>query len=120
MQHPKCVEKLAVHYLTNEFAENLCLVTPSRGSSAGRTRIGKMNEVKNTYSSTFTGGTPCKRKLDFYDQEEEVCNVVTQTTIKRRKECLGVPALSLSLNESNIRPGSDLLNKKQKKVRCLR
>ena len=71
-----------------------------------------MNEVKNAYSSTFVGGTPCKRKLDFHDQEEETCDAATQTTIKRRKECLDIPALSLSLKESDIRPGSDLFHKK--------
>ena len=64
MQYPKCVEKLAVHYLTNEFAENLCLVTPSRRTSARRTRIRKMNEVKDAYYNTFAGGMPCK-KIEF-------------------------------------------------------
>ena len=74
-----------------------------------------MNEVKDAYSSTFAGGKPCKRKLNFCNQEEEVCNVVTQTTIKWRKECLGVLALVLSLKESDIRSRSDLFDKKTEK-----
>ena len=53
------------HYLSNVFAEKLYLVMPGRESSARRTRIGMMNEVKNTYSSKFIGGISCKRKLDF-------------------------------------------------------
>ena len=71
-----------------------------------------MSEQKDSYSSTFTGGTPVRKRLNFYDQEEDVCNAVTKTTMKRRRECMGVPALKLNMNESDIRPASDLFNKK--------
>ena len=76
-----------------------------------------MSEQKDSYSSTFTGGTPVRKRLNFYDQEEDVCNAVTKTTMKRRRECVGVPALKLNMNESDIRPGSDLFNKKSRS-RC--
>ena len=112
MQHPKCVEKLASHYLTNNFAENLGLITPSRGSSAGRTRIGLMTEPKNIYSSTFTGGAPERKRLEFYYQDEDACDIVAKKTMKRKNDCMGVPAFPLDLKESDIRPGSDLFSKK--------
>ena len=82
MQHPKCVEKLVAHCLTKNVAENLGLTMHGRGSSAGRTKNGLISEQKDSHSSTFTGGMPERKTLDFYDQEEDACNTVTKTTMK--------------------------------------
>ena len=43
---PKCVENVAVHYLTKNFAEDSGVVAPSRGSLQGRTIIGLISERK--------------------------------------------------------------------------
>ena len=65
MQYLKYAEKLAVHYLTNEFAENLRIVTPSRESSSRRTRIRKMNEVKKYTFQHICGRNTLQKKIRF-------------------------------------------------------
>ena len=112
MQCPKCVENLAVYCLTKNFAKDSGVLTPSRASSQGRARIGLMSDRLENCSRIFTGWTPCKRKLDFYYQEDDISKTLTTTTTKRRKECLEVLSLCLSVTKSNIRPRLDLFNKK--------
>ena len=103
---------MAAHCLTKNFTEYSGFATPSRVSSQGRTRIALMSERKDNFSVTLTEGAPCKRKLYFHNYEDDGRNTLTTATAKRIKECLGVPALSPSLKESDIRPGSELFNKK--------
>ena len=76
MQNPKCIEKIAAHYLSCTFAEASAVATPTK------TRIVSISERKDNFSSTTAGGAPCKKKLDFCDQEEDGLDFMTPTTVK--------------------------------------
>ena len=96
MQNPKCIEKIAAHYLSRNFSEASAVVTPNK------TIIALMSERKDIFSSKKTGGNACRRKLCFYEQDDNGVDLKTSATMKRRKEFLGVLALYLRIAESKI------------------
>ena len=120
MKHPKCVEKMAACSLSHNFADALEIETPTRRSSQGRTRITSIHERKDNFHSTAIGGAPCKRKLDFHEQEDDSLDSRASVVIYWRNESLCTPSISLSMAKSEIRHEDDLFNKKQNKVWCLR
>ena len=64
---------------------------------------------KRSYSSTCTGSTPVKRKLDFYSTPDKGANDAVTKILDCKRKCTGMLAIILEATDKDLVKGMDFL-----------
>ena len=111
LNHAKSVKKLAISSLLHQLPH---ASTPTKSRSTQHLSL----ECRAEISKSTSGSTPTKRKLNFYDNNNEDVPASKKAAIEKKNSCLSFPAMSLKLNLSDFEEGENFFVM-QKRSTCV-